>query len=277
MTDIRNGMKSISGNDPTPALIARITGIAHDFDIPKNDAMFPILVMLDQYHGAFSELPNKVNEAVNNAAKVAERTANLIVNDASKKVQKVVAESLEPLATAAFDKGVKKYIDRIDSEANDSAKNKAIPIAIGAAAAVLCFGVAVGWAAGAWSRSDSDAALIASAAVAQKTVVAQLAQKDAEHAAALAGTLKVHAETIARLQADQNAVIDNLTAASRWAGTAEGQLAYKFFTVGGGNIAAKCQGENWTLGKTAKGEKLCMPQHSSFFGWKDGNFGWLIP
>ena len=51
MIDIKSGIKSISGTEPTPELIARVTSIAHHFDIPKNDAMFPILVMLDQYHG----------------------------------------------------------------------------------------------------------------------------------------------------------------------------------------------------------------------------------
>ena len=54
MGDIRNGMKTISGNEPTAAQIARVTSIAHDFDIPKNDALFPLFVALDQYHGVFS-------------------------------------------------------------------------------------------------------------------------------------------------------------------------------------------------------------------------------
>lgn len=266
MSDLRSGMKSISGNDPTPERIARITGIAHDFDIPKNDAMFPILVMLDQYHGAFSELPNKVNDAVNNSVKAAERAANLVVNDASKKVQTIVAGSLTPLAEAAFDKGVKKYIDQIDGEAGEYAKSKARPVAIAMIAAVVAVSVVVGWAGGTWARSDSDATAIASAAVAQTTVAGQLAQKDSELAA-----------TIANLKAEQAATIANLSAAKGWAGTAEGQLAYKFFTAGSGLMAAKCQAEHWTLGKTGKGEKLCMPQYETWSGWKEGSTGWVIP
>lgn len=266
MSDLRSGMKSISGNDPTPERIARITGIAHDFDIPKNDAMFPILVMLDQYHGAFSELPKKVNDAVNNSVKTAERAADLVVNDASKKVQTIVAGSLTPLAEAAFEKGVKQYIEQIDHEAGNYAKSKAVPVAIATVAIAVLVGIGLGWAGGTWARSSEDQAAIASAAVAQRTVAGQLAQKDAEAAS-----------VVANLKAEQAATIANLSAAKGWAGTAEGQLAYKFFTVGSGLAAAKCQGEHWTLGKTAKGEKLCKPQHKTWSGWEEGGSGWVIP
>ena len=266
MSNIKNGMKSISGNDPTPEQIARVTGIAHDFDIPKNDAMFPIMVMMDQYHGIFSELPKKIHDAVNNAVKSAERAANLVVNDASKKVQTIVAGSLEPLASVAFDKGVKQYITRIDSEAKSAARYKALQVAIALVAAVFVVGVLLGWGSGTWARSDADEKLIAAAAVSQKTVSGQLAQKDAEAAAAIANLKTEHATAIA-----------NLSAAKGWAGTAEGQLAYKFFTVGSGVLAAKCQGEHWTTGKTGKGEKLCIPQHKTWSGWEEGGTGWVIP
>ena len=266
MTDLRNAMKLISGNEPTPEVIARITAIAHDFDIPKNDAMLPILVMLDQYHGAFSELPKRVNDAVNSTVKSAERAADLVVNDASKKVQTVVASSLEPLAAAAFERGVKRYIDLIDGEAAKKAHARTMPIAAALAAVLLSVGVGLGWAGGTWSRSDSDATELAEAEIAQKTVAARLAQKDAE-----AGAM------IANLKAELAAESVNLNAAKNWASTAEGQLAYKFFTFGSGSMAAKCQGEHWTLGRSAKGDKLCMPQHSTIFGWRDGTSGWVIP
>ena len=80
MSDIRNGMKSISGKEPTPAQIARVTAIAHDFDIPKNDAMFPIMVMMDQYHGVFSELPEKMKKAADEVSKAAAENTKHQVN-----------------------------------------------------------------------------------------------------------------------------------------------------------------------------------------------------
>lgn len=71
MADIRNGMKTISGNEPTPSQIARVTSIAHDFDISKNDPLFPVFVALDQYHGVFGELPEKMRRAADAVAKEA--------------------------------------------------------------------------------------------------------------------------------------------------------------------------------------------------------------
>ena len=256
----------ISGVEPTPELLNRISAMAHNFNIPKNDALFPFMVMMDQYHGVFSELPNKINDAVSNSVSGAERAADLVVNDASKKVQTIVAGSLEPLATAAFEKGVNKYIRQLDSEATNSAKANAIPVAIAGVALAVLVGIGLGWAGGTWARSNSDAQLIAAATASQATVAGQLAQKDSETAV-----------VIANLKAEQAASIANLNAARGWAGTAEGQLAFKFFTTGGGLMAAKCQAEHWTLGKTGKGEKLCMPQYETLMGWKEGNVGWVIP
>lgn len=80
MSDIRNGMKTISGNEPTPAQIARVTSIAHDFDISKNDAMFPLFVALDQYHGVFGELPEKMKKAAAAVAKEAAENTKHQVN-----------------------------------------------------------------------------------------------------------------------------------------------------------------------------------------------------
>ena len=80
MGDIRNGMKTISGHEPTAAQIARVTSIAHDFDIPKNDALFPLFVALDQYHGVFSELPEKMRLAADAVAKEAAENTKHQVN-----------------------------------------------------------------------------------------------------------------------------------------------------------------------------------------------------
>ena len=263
---LRDSIEQLTGKKVTDQHIQKILAVASGMEIGQNDPMLLLFLVLDHYNGLFNEAPKKINDAVNNSVKTAEREAELVVNDASRKVQTIVAGSLEPLATAAFDKGVKKYIDDLTGQAESAARSKTMPVAIAAAAGVLLVGLMLGWGSGTWARSDADEKLIAAAAVSQKTVAAQLAQKDAEAAA-----------TIANLKADQATAIANLSAAKGWAGTPEGQLAYKFFTAGGGVLAARCQAERWIIGKTGKGEKLCVPQVETFFGWKDGNIGWVIP
>lgn len=263
---LRDSIEQLTGKKVTDQHIQKILAVASGMEIGQNDPMLLLFLVLDHYNGLFNEAPKKIDDAVNNSVKTAERAADLVVNDASKKVQTIVAGSLEPLASAAFDKGVKKYIDQIDGEAGNYAKTKAIPVAIATVAVAVLCGLGLGWAGGTWARSDADTTAIAAAAVAQQTVAGQLAQKDAEAAA-----------VVANLKAEQAATIANLSAASRWAGTAEGQLAYKFFTVGSGAMAAKCQAEHWTLGKNGQGQKLCIPQHEKWSGWTDGSEGWVIP
>lgn len=258
--------ESLNGRPPETADIRRFQTLTNVLETTPEDAILSIFVALDHYEKLYEKIPAQIIETLRVAVEAADGAAKKVVSDASGKVQTIVATSLVPLAEAAFNKGVNKYIDQIDHEAGESAKSKARPVAIAMVAAVVVASIVVGWAGGTWARSDSDSTALAAAALVQKTVAGQLAQKDAEAAI-----------TIANLKAEQVATISNLNAASKWAGTAEGQLAYKFFTVGSGAAAAKCQGKHWTIGETGKKEKLCMPQHKTWSGWEDGNTGWVIP
>lgn len=258
--------ETLNGRPPETADIRRFQTLTNALETTPEDAILSIFVACDHYEMLYEKIPGLVNEAINNAVAGAERAANLVVSDASKKVQTVVAESLGPLAEKAFNEGVKTYIDWVDNEARSAARARAMSMSLGVVAAVLLAGVLLGWGAGAWSRSDADEQLIAAAAASQAAVAGQLAQKDLQAAA-----------TIANLKAEQAATMANLNAAKVWSGTAEGQLAYKFFTAGSGVLAAKCQQEHWTIGKSGKGEKLCIPQYETWSGWKEGNVGWAIP
>ncbi|ABM40234.1 hypothetical protein [Polaromonas naphthalenivorans] len=258
--------ETLNGRPPETADIRRFQTLTNALETTPEDAILSIFVACDHYEMMYEKIPAQIIEALRVAVETANRAAKLVVDDASGKVQTIVAGSLVPLAKDAFEKGVNRYIDQIDGEARNYAKTKAIPVAIATVAMAVLVGIGLGWAGGTWARSDADATAIASAAVAQKTVAGQLAQKDAEAAA-----------TIANLKAEQAATIANLNAAKVWSGTAEGQLAYKFFTVGSGALAAKCQAEHWTLGKNGKGEKLCIPQHEKWSGWTEGSEGWVIP
>ena len=258
--------ESLNGRPPETADIRRFQTLTNVLETTPEDAILSIFVALDHYEKLYEKIPAQIVETLRVAVEAADGAAKKVVNDASGKVQTIVATSLVPLAEAAFEKGVKKYIDLIDHETGQSATSKARPVAIAMIAAVVAVSVVVGWAGGTWARSSSDEQLIAAATASQAAVAGQLAQKDAEAAA-----------VVANLKAEQAAAIANLSAAKGWIGTAEGQLAYKFFTVGDGAVAAKCSQEHWTLGKNAQKQKLCIPQYETFFGWKEGAGGWVIP
>ena len=74
MADVRKAISLISGSEPTPHQVQRVQAIAHALDIPNSDPLLPILVALDQYHGVFGELPEKMRRA---AAILAEKAPEL--------------------------------------------------------------------------------------------------------------------------------------------------------------------------------------------------------
>lgn len=81
MSDIRQAIKLIGGVEPTPQQMQRVQAIAHSLGIPNNDAMMPILIALDCYHGAFNELPAKAQAAADASAKVAADRSAAAVNE----------------------------------------------------------------------------------------------------------------------------------------------------------------------------------------------------
>jgi hypothetical protein len=69
VSDLRQAIKLIGGVEPTPQQMQRVQAIAHSLGIPNNDAMMPILIALDCYHGAFNEMPAKAQAAADAIAK----------------------------------------------------------------------------------------------------------------------------------------------------------------------------------------------------------------
>ncbi|MDO8291050.1 MAG: hypothetical protein Q7T44_17685 [Parvibaculum sp.] len=80
MADVRKAISLISGGEPTPHQVQRVQAIAHSLDIANNDPLLPILVALDQYHGVFGELPEKMRKAADAVAKAAAEDTKHQVN-----------------------------------------------------------------------------------------------------------------------------------------------------------------------------------------------------
>lgn len=95
MANIIEGMKLIGGSEPTPEQIHRIMAIAHSLDIPVHDAMFPILVELDTYHGIFSRLPGEI---ARKTQKSAEDAAQKAAAQAQSKVNAAVADLIPSIS-----------------------------------------------------------------------------------------------------------------------------------------------------------------------------------
>lgn len=63
---------------------------------------------------------------------------------------------------------------------------------------------------------------------------------------------------------------------SGWLGTEEGRLAKRFFELGGGVSAAKCNSPVWDIVDTKDG-KYCVPKRRDLIGSDKDKYGWKIP
>lgn len=88
----------IAGVQVTPATIQRIRAIAHSLGLSENDAMLPILIMLDTYHGTFSSAPTAVVEAIKKASKDVSGTIDAA---AKKSVGQAVVDARQDINAAA--------------------------------------------------------------------------------------------------------------------------------------------------------------------------------
>lgn len=95
MADLKAAMKLIAGREPTPEELHRIMAIAHSLDIPVHDAMFPILVELDTYHGIFSRLPGEIARKTQKSAEDAAQKAAVL---AQSKVNAAVADLIPSIS-----------------------------------------------------------------------------------------------------------------------------------------------------------------------------------
>lgn len=72
---------------------------------------------------------------------------------------------------------------------------------------------------------------------------------------------------------------DDIEAAKKsigWMGTQQGQLAKRFFDIGGGDIAARCDSPVWEIVNGADG-KYCIPNRRDLLGGDKNKYGWKIP
>ena len=109
MANLPEAMKLITGTEPTPEQIQRVQAIAHSLDMSMKDAMFPILVALDQYHGIYTRLPGEVAASTKDLTTAA---ANNAATQAQAAVNKAVA-ALVPSVENAVSKAAASAVKRI--------------------------------------------------------------------------------------------------------------------------------------------------------------------
>lgn len=130
MADLKKAVGLISGATPTQEQMNRVSAIAHSLDIASNDAMLPILIALDTYHGIFSNWPKK-------SADEANRMSEWSAREAKAGIDRAIAGAIQTMAPTAA-----KALENIAADV--AGKEKAIWVAGSFAVASLFIG-AFGW------------------------------------------------------------------------------------------------------------------------------------
>lgn len=253
MSDLRAAIKLITGKEADEQQIQRLMAIAQALGIPQNDAMMPILGMLESYNRLYTNLPGEVAKQCKTEAdfyaKAAATSAQSIVSiEIAKTMNELVGTAKEGILAATESAGAVQKANAI---------TLATKIAVGGliASAVLFFGVGYG------VKSIAESVALATAKATMET-------ERAQHMAAL-DAANAHAQ----------AEIDRMAKSVGWLGTKEGRTARKFFdtTMGGmGMVAATCAADKWEIVQ-AKNGKWCVPKSKPFFGGDDQKYGWKIP
>ena len=108
MTDTKEAIRLIGGIEPTPQQVQRVQAIAHSLSIAQNDAMYPILIALDCYHGVFNAMPARAKSAADAAANEASERSKLAANKA---VGQAI-QNLTPAVEAAMGAVVSRVANR---------------------------------------------------------------------------------------------------------------------------------------------------------------------
>lgn len=237
-----------------------------------NDAIWLFYVAQEAFKTQLKDILRGVPDEFAKMVVTAKSDFNEIAIAADKHAKSVIttaaAETLMPAAEKAFTDGVKKYTSVIEIAARKKSSGWVAMVGGG----VLIVGILLGGGFGYYGQMLSDRSTLEKAIEDASVATKAQAKAETDATAAIAAATKA-----ANAKADGEG--KQLRASSGWLGTADGQLAYKFFTKGTGKSAATCDADlHWEKFKMDDGRYLCVPmRQGKFYGWTSGDTGWVIP
>jgi hypothetical protein len=96
--NMKEAIKQITGQEPSPEQIQRIMSIAHTLDIPSGDPMLAVMAIMDAYYGSISNVPKSMSEQADKAAKTAANNAQQQVTVAVTNLLGTVSDKISEVA-----------------------------------------------------------------------------------------------------------------------------------------------------------------------------------
>lgn len=88
--------------------------------------------------------------------------------------------------------------------------------------------------------------------------------------------IKAANERVEEVEKQARDAVDTVKKSIGWMGSPQGQLAKRFFDIGGGDIAARCDAPAWEIMQRADG-RYCVPRRRDLFSNDKNKYGWKIP
>lgn len=246
------------------ALTAEMLG-----DIGKlHDSVVKLKVELPAALEPARKIPGELIAAAKKAKEEYEAITIAAEKHAKVTIERVAAETLVGAAEKAFGDGVQKYTEGLEHAAVEKSAGRVAMVG----GAVLLAGILLGGGFTYFGQMFADKSAL------ENAIATAAAATEAKVKAEAGATAAIAAATVSA-NAKAEAEVKQLRASAGWLGTADGQLAYKFFTKGGGKSAATCDADlHWEKFKMDDGRNLCVPMRPGrIYGWASGETGWLIP
>lgn len=259
---ITNAFEALSQCRPSAAEQAILFRVAHTLKLQPTDTIFSTIAAMHFYLELYQKIPMKISEVGKDIRKAGSEVEHAI--------RSATKEALAEHANALRERAALELTQAQEAAPTGVIGSKGIAGNAAAAESADAISRAVKWATG---------GVVACAVVFGGAGYLVRMGSDAVNLSAARGQVsEASARADAAIAAEENkasAEIKEMKASIGWLGTPEGRLARKFFDLGGGVAAAKCESPVWEIVTNDDG-RFCVPKMRNLIG-DDKKYGWKIP
>jgi hypothetical protein len=229
---------------------------------------------LIEMNAALQQFLDSVPVAIEDAKKIIRATSEALPEKADLEMKRASETAINSLSTEVG-RIAQTIAGDAASVARSDAMSRAFKWATGGVTVCAIFFTGLGWGLSSWKDNINLETAYINLETAKSEVVASYARE----AAAIATAEKKSDMAIAAVEKKSHDEIEEMRKNSGWLGTAEGRLAKKFFDLGTGTMAAKCDSPAWEIYPDADDDKVkwCIPKKRNLIFEEDQKFGWKIP
>lgn len=251
---IDSAFEALSQSLPSDRERVILYRVAHTLKLNPTDTHFSVMAALHYYLQLYQMIPDKIGragvESLKDHSLALKVQAELVMAESQKSLIETARKSVSDIASTE----IARVAEQLAGDVTARERNKFFWLA---AVAMVINAFVFG--------GTGYALRMAADSINMSTAVAKVSEANERSNTAIAAAEKRAFDEI-----------DATRKSNGWLGTDEGRLAMRFFDVGGGFIAAKCNSPVWDIIITEDG-KFCVPRRRDLMGGDKNKYGWKIP